>query len=157
MLLIEPDRPVGGGPGADKGWGVDTGQQEPEQPAADPMPPVVGAHVRVPDQRHVLHGLGAHDADERPAQLESPEFHPAVDRLPKLGWDMYGSCQQSTGMTPLYAMAASFTIAQVVSKSLDVFLECFIPRSRSKKPVWGIHDLDIIHAIRHRRPKEFCL
>lgn len=64
VLLVKPDRPGRGSPGANQDRSLDLLEQVVEQEAAQPSAPVRRGDVGVADQSHVPDRLDAHDADQ---------------------------------------------------------------------------------------------
>ena len=50
-----------------------------QESLADPLTALVGAHIGVPDQRHTIDVLDAHDANQATGLLVSPELHPLAN------------------------------------------------------------------------------
>ena len=77
--LIEADRPVRGGPGADQQRSPGRAAESLEQRAPDAAPLVARRDVGVADQVDVVHGLDSHHADQLAVGLVPPELHAGFD------------------------------------------------------------------------------
>ena len=100
MPTIEADRLIRSSPGSDQHAPRAQVSEMFEQCAADAMPLAGRDNVGMPDQIDIADPLDAHGADQRIVGLIAPEMTPAAISLSSSRNDMYGSCQQSSGITP---------------------------------------------------------
>src|SRR5947209_4329546 len=55
-----------------------------QQASANSAPLNPGPHIRVPNQRNILHRLNTHHARKRPGLLAAPEHHAGLNLVPQL-------------------------------------------------------------------------